>query len=206
MQQLTSKENEKVCAMYFGCDFIVDRFGNHVFCRMGIRNTCDYPIVIYKSEFERLCIELPIDSAYAAMVSEIKLLLTPLSSITDEDAIKVAELIRNCKYTEKTKVITDGNQTSVYSSEIVLNDKSVGFRYRTTIYDDCFIRIEAGKPTSIMNYEAYQYLISKCYALPLFFAPDHWANGYTAIELGIAIDKSSLQSSHVAEAKKKKSG
>lgn len=36
---------------------------------------------------------------------------------------------------------------------------------------------------------AYQYLVSKCYAVPLFFGIGHWANRRTAIELGIAIDK-----------------
>jgi hypothetical protein len=40
-----------------------------------------------------------------------------------------------------------------------------------------------------IDYNVYQYLIQKGYAVPLFFGVNHWANGKTAIELGIAIDK-----------------
>lgn len=39
-----------------------------------------------------------------------------------------------------------------------------------------------------IDYTTYQYLISKGYAVPLWFGVDHWANGKTAIELGIAIE------------------
>ncbi|MES2428268.1 MAG: hypothetical protein V4560_14910 [Bacteroidota bacterium] len=38
------------------------------------------------------------------------------------------------------------------------------------------------------NAKVLQYLISKGYAVPLWFGIDHWANGKTAIELGIAIE------------------
>jgi len=40
-----------------------------------------------------------------------------------------------------------------------------------------------------LPYPAHQYLILNKYAVPLFFGVDHWANGKTAIELGIAIGK-----------------
>jgi len=40
----------------------------------------------------------------------------------------------------------------------------------------------------IQNAYIYQDLIHKGYAVPIYFGPDHWANGKTAIELGIAID------------------
>ncbi len=46
--------------------------------------------------------------------------------------------------------------------------------------------IEYGIP---QNIELYQYLISKGYAVPLWFGIDHWANGKTAIELNIAVEK-----------------
>lgn len=35
----------------------------------------------------------------------------------------------------------------------------------------------------------YQFLISRSYAVPLFFSPGHWANGKTALDLNIAIKK-----------------
>lgn len=38
-----------------------------------------------------------------------------------------------------------------------------------------------------MSAKQHQFLISRGYSVPLFFAPNHWANGKTPIELGIAI-------------------
>jgi hypothetical protein len=38
-------------------------------------------------------------------------------------------------------------------------------------------------------WQIFQQLILWGYAVPLFFGPDHWANGKDAIELGLAIDK-----------------
>ena len=40
-----------------------------------------------------------------------------------------------------------------------------------------------------MYWEQREQLIIWGYAVPLFFGVDHWANGKTAIELGIGIDK-----------------
>lgn len=37
--------------------------------------------------------------------------------------------------------------------------------------------------------QVFEFLKLKSYALPLFFGVGHWANGKTAIELGIAIEK-----------------
>lgn len=48
---------------------------------------------------------------------------------------------------------------------------------------DCFIKGD------IFSFESYFLLIQKKYAVPLFFGKDHWANGKTAIELNIAIEK-----------------
>lgn len=51
--------------------------------------------------------------------------------------------------------------------------------------------IQAGKSEAhnpIARFCTNMFLISKGYAVPLFFSPGHWANGKTAIELGIAID------------------
>lgn len=39
----------------------------------------------------------------------------------------------------------------------------------------------------------HQYLIQQGYAVPLFFGLNHWASGKTAIELEIAIDKTTIQ-------------
>lgn len=91
------------------------------------------------------------------------LLLTPISSITDEHAIEFY---------------------------------SLNAAYPTNDLDD-IIKIETVKEWLIANespicWDAYQYLISKGYAVPLWFGVGHWANGKTAIELGIAIEKPQL--------------
>jgi hypothetical protein len=46
--------------------------------------------------------------------------------------------------------------------------------------------IEVGKMS--VNSDTRDYLISKLYAVPLWFGVNHWANGKTAFELGIAAE------------------
>lgn len=191
--KLTNEEIAKVFAMYLGCEFLAERWSGKVFKEMAVRNVSDYNIVIYSSELKRNGVDGTGNSPYAAMCSEIKLLLKPLSSITDEYAIEVAELINNEKYKEgeEFKVVKEDAKISIYSSKIIHTSiPDYGYRYETKIYiEDCFVSpINPYSALVEMGYYAYQYLISKGYALPLFFAPTHWANGKTAIELGIAIE------------------
>ena len=63
--------------------------------------------------------------------------------------------------------------TDYYSDEFNLTD----FKHRV-------IEIWATK-----MFDVSQYLISKHYAIPLWFGINHWANGKTAIELKMAIEK-----------------
>ncbi|HRI34983.1 MAG TPA: hypothetical protein PLD02_14640 [Saprospiraceae bacterium] len=91
---------------------------------------------------------------------KMKLQLTPLSLISDEDAVEVAKM-------EDSKNINRGYEWLSRKGKVL-----------------------AYQPLKDVN--AYQYLISKCYAVPLFFGINHWANGKTAIELGIAIDKTKI--------------
>ena len=124
----------------------------------------------------------------------VQISLTPLPAITDEHAIKVAELVNDEKYIEGEtfEIVKEDERISVYSSKIEHSNASKleGYRYETRIYTDCYItRIRAYSETIQMPYEAYQYLIQQGYAVPLFFGIDHWANGKTAIELGIAESK-----------------
>lgn len=90
---------------------------------------------------------------------DIHLLLTPLAKITDEHAIKVAKI------------------NGVRTDNPLLVGKSM-------------IHWLAEKGTNRdVNFEVYQQLILWGYAIPLWFGIDHWANGKTAIELEVAIDK-----------------
>lgn len=93
------------------------------------------------------------------------LLLKPLSSITEEDAIVVSNMKgfnqRNGK----------GEDIRAWNGRVhVLNNE---LRFGLEI-------------------DVYMYLVSRGYSVPLFFSPGHWANGRDAITLGIAIDKTKL--------------
>lgn len=105
-----------------------------------------------------------------------KLLLTPLYRISDEDAIEVA------------KIMEDGVPYKSYSVERTAKDNTAVWfaHWCVRIYHDG--RIKGSQALQYIDSRPFQYLISKGYAVPLFFAPNHWANGKTAIELGIAID------------------
>lgn len=93
---------------------------------------------------------------------DFKLLLTPLSKISDEDAIEVAKF--------------HYGRDTTWRRETLIED---GKRF---VKDISWL-------TASVAIEVFQYLISKGYAVPLFFGVGHWANGKTAIELGIAIEK-----------------
>jgi hypothetical protein len=43
-----------------------------------------------------------------------------------------------------------------------------------------------------LKHACFIYLMNKGYNMPLYFTPKHWANAKTPIELGIAIDRSSI--------------
>jgi hypothetical protein len=100
----------------------------------------------------------------------LKPFLRPLSAITDEDAIEVAKILRS--------------PHAVYHLSDPKN------MIESAKYWIQWGLIAVFTNNGVANHFAYQYLISKSYAVPLFFSPGHWANGKDAIALGIAIDKS----------------
>lgn len=130
--KLTNEEIAKVFAMYLGCE-VTDYSGVGI-TGMGIDISTGISQYGVSTSGENLF-----------DFGKVKLLLTPLSAITDEH---------------------DKERTALFNS-----------------YDD----------SGIAYPFMYQYLISKGYAVPLFFGINHWANGKTAIQLQIAIDKISLQ-------------
>jgi hypothetical protein len=99
-----------------------------------------------------------------------KILLIPLPKINDEDAIAVAKILGFEESQTRPLFVgkTRGKSTVQYWSE----NYSTLYPLQATF--------------------VFQYLISKGYAVPIYFAPNHWANGKTAIELGIAIDATTL--------------
>lgn len=153
MDVLSNEEIAKVFAMYMPCDTVQD--GNNFNRRLvsvGGFEDGGYAYGKLKNKA----------STATQFISNFKLKLTPLSAITDEGAIAVAN-------------IAGWEHSCLVEGKRIAND--LAKEDETTIY-------------SIQNgMLVFQYLVQKHYAVPLFFGIDHWANNKTAIELGIAIVK-----------------
>lgn len=111
-----------------------------------------------------------------------KIILRPLSAITDEDAIEVAKITGTPINAEILKIRRDRKSWVEieyrWVNEIPLLNNEDGYSYSAT-----------GVPIKeVGNVACFQYLIQRGYAVPLFVSPGHPSNGLTAIELGLAID------------------
>lgn len=153
MQQLTNEEIARVFSLYFGLP-------------KSIRN------IRWDSSIPSMESFIPNNN----VIKDWRLLLTPLSAITDEHAIEVAKM---CEYDiEKLKLyygikpffkVRSGNLYVTFIPEKERNNEELDWIYIST--------------------QAYLFLITEGYAVPLFLGINHWANGKTAIKLKIAIDK-----------------
>lgn len=143
--ELTTQEIARVCTMYIGAEVQHEEGDYSKLVGVVLDSLC--------------CIHIETGSYGEVNVYRFgKLLLTPLSEITDEDAIEVGDLLG---------FTTHKNEMGKW----FVRD---GFVHRTDAHPMRYINI-------------HQFLISRGYSVPLFFGIDHWANGLTAIELGIAI-------------------
>lgn len=159
-QQLTREEIARVFALYM---FSKVHYRNYTYCKnqKEIDEENERPLDWKNTLGATTLVTTYAGSITSRELDKIKLLLTPLSRISDEDAIEVAKIIwgepKNWSMTLLKQVLVDlyrkNSATLTLKSSVFIN----------------------------------QYLISKGYAVPLFFALSHWANGKTAIELGIAI-------------------
>lgn len=110
--------------------------------------------------------------------------LKMLDSISDEDAIEIL-------HTEYPNVTNGFEALKIQRNRhcrVVIN-----FRYKhpdnRRNLDDGFSYSSWENNFGTMDADLFQYLISKGYAVPLWFGINHWANSKNAIELGIAISK-----------------
>lgn len=108
-----------------------------------------------------------IDTYTYTMVGQPKLLLYPLINITDEHAIEVGKIWGYLVDKTNPLIMEKCHRIANDYSKIVMN--------------------------ATIAIEINEYLKSKGYAVKLWFGIDHWANGKTAIDLKIAIDKSTLK-------------
>ena len=138
---------------------------------------------------------------------DCKLLLTPLSAISDEDAIEVAKMSGFAwQLVEEERgysnivneVFVDVEGIDRQKSHIVLPITHICFEGFVTITfkGEVFITHEdlSGQEYAPSTYFIHQYLIQNGYAVPLFIEIGHPDNGKTAIELGLAIEKTQTNS------------
>lgn len=112
---------------------------------------------------------------------EAKLCLIPLSSINEEDAIEVARFA----YTD-----------IVPREELIQIGKDyIGYYYHgNELHDSRYGKLKELSCDPLIVMSIHEYLRLKKYTLPVWLGIDHWANHKTPIELGIAVDKTKINS------------
>lgn len=157
--ELTTGQIARVFAMYIG-QRVAD-FDGLLFILRGVSVTPHNTIYLHAVP--------KFDGAY---YPSQKLILRPLSAITDEDAVIIATLLK-----------MDVDRVQV-------------FAILTMIFE---MPVQCGTDTLMRQFEPGEFaLISQCliqlgYALPLFFAPGHPLNGKDAIQIGLAIDSTAQE-------------
>lgn len=175
MNNLTTNEKAKVFAMYLGCDFLINVKADLKEKAKEFRPELLHYVENSKgySECEKRVFGKEALALYN--LDYCTLLLTPLEKINDEECLFISSVV----YTGKTPLKERVSMGRHYVEYNFLNKPKNGSI--STILDR-----EFGVKEAII---IYQYLFSKGYIIPLFFSPNHPANGKTAIELGLAMDK-----------------
>jgi hypothetical protein len=205
MNKLTNEEIARVFAMYWGCDVEIDIRVNKVRKIQGVSFNAINELLFITN-----------DGNFGLKHWIVNLLLTPLDKITDEHAIEVAKIILgdvfknyissidSIKYEGKTigKLKTITCVPSNENKKIGWLDRFINFPLYTNPKEHHWIGIGNINSDKTRTYltkgiteysQTFQQLIIWGYAVPLFFGVNHWPNGKTAIELGIAVDKTTLQ-------------
>lgn len=189
-QELTNEEIAKVFAMYW--DGNTNPCKN---CTSCLVLTPDGERQLIGFAFNKIYVRTwpenisPCSAYFTYDKNDCKLLLTPLSKITDEHAIEVCQIVSHAS------VYTYSVLRGLNFVQVVGEDQE-GDSYGGTFYIffDGTITWDWYNKDNQSGYEikifmAYQYLISQGYAVPLWFGIDHPNNGLTALELGIAVEK-----------------
>lgn len=151
--ELTTQEIARVCTMYIGAEVQHEEGDYSKLVGVVLDSLC--------------CIHIETGSYGEVNVYRFgKLLLTPLSEITD------GHLEQLCKILGCTPHLTYQLMTDLF----------------TVLVNDEMPIEETGITLNMLSiFYLHQFLISRGYDVPLWFGIDHPANGLTAIELGIAI-------------------
>lgn len=137
---------------------------------------------------------------YTVDLSPYKLELRPLPAISDEDAIEVAKILDSC---DGNGIVVnreeDGKRLRIFDR---YNDNALSTYTPTNVlifYPKSYEIYKRDEGSNLFEYDmtrltfVHQYLTQQGYAVPLFIAPGHPDNGKTAIELGLAIDSTTLK-------------
>lgn len=173
--KLSNEEIARVFAMYWGNEIVIES------------EQFKFPLPMQSIDIDMRQIKVRdegIKLTFYVSIKDARLLLTPLSKISDEDVSIVASIAWEGKY----KSFDEANKYR-FKRGVIPSIENYGAIDELFICDNGNIFFNTWRPINIFN--CYQYLISKSYAVPLFFAPNHPANGKTAIELGIAIERNS---------------
>lgn len=157
--KLTNEEIARVFAMYLDCKFL--------YLNGSYERTIEGVLTNESSHFKEWKVVVK-EGVHQYRVDSVKLLLAPLSKIKDEHAIEVAKM--QGLYVENDFI---KNYVSRYEDRVIVHNVSGN---ESVVFHR-------------MLQDGFQYLIQQGYAVPLFFGVNHPANGKTAIELGIAIEK-----------------
>ena len=161
---LTSQEIARVFAMYYGCDARARHIATGITRKVvGVDGSMVY-LTNYLYEGNKA-------------FDQVQLLLSPLSAISDKDAIEVVKIYlphAKCRLSRK-----EGN------THVFVNDWGT----ELYLYSDLSFSYGDTESDYFKKDLVFQHLIQRGYAVPLFFSPGHPCNGKDAIQLGIAIDK-----------------
>lgn len=188
MNKLTNEEISRVFAMYFGCDVQFTFSSNYFDWIRENRKARVIGIVENNVRVRPITRDGKVDFSNfnSLRVDVCKLLLSPLSEITDEDAIAL--------FKAKAGVNTNEDKAEILSIIRGKNHVQLNYRY---IHPDMNYNNDDGysysawafSTNTVSDIVTFQQLISLGYSVPLWFGINHWANAKAPIELGIAIDK-----------------
>lgn len=178
VQTLSTEQKARVFAMYIGCDMKSPGSKKaHPLTSIGKWPDGRWFLNVGYQEYG-----LSVNTGY-------KLLLRPLSAITDEDAVEVAKMfgMEGGLYINrigvKATVYEPAREEFIKEQQVEIYGGIVSFW--NGLQDE-------GEYYSTNPYNVMDFLRQRGYATKLFIAPGHPCNGMTAIEIGLAIDSTTI--------------
>ena len=183
-QKLTNEEVAKVLTIYWGnpCQRIVSSSG----LPSGDDDVINMNVDVFKQV-----------TSGTITTWTYKLLLTPLSKISDEEVLELCKLYSPEIYGDyrykKWYIEQDGTKSDTCNTVDVKRQSDTYYFQLDKIDGEMRLYDEEMIDSASVNHYYHQWYFMNGFAIPLFFGIDHWANGKTAIQLGIALDKTTIE-------------